>query len=172
MEAKLSFDSFTKKIYIKASAEKLYWCWATAEGICSWFLRKADYTTAEGDPRPAGQAIKGGDRYHWEWHNWDGHETGEILEANGRDHLVFSFAGESKVSVDLLPKDDLCLLQLRQYDIPTDDENKLNIHHGCSNGWTFWLANLKAWLEHGILLNETEEDLTKIPLAGFEFVNM
>jgi hypothetical protein len=64
------------------------------------------------------------------------------------------------------------LLTLRQFEIPTDEENKLNIHHGCSNGWTFWLANLKAYLEHGILLNETEFDLRDIPLSGFEFVNM
>jgi len=24
---------------------------------------------------------------------------------------------------------------------------------GCSNGWTFWMANLKAYLEHGITLH-------------------
>ena len=27
------------------------------------------------------------------------------------------------------------------------------------NGWTFRLTNLKAYLEHGVLLNETEIDL-------------
>jgi len=48
----------------------------------------------------------------------------------------------------------------------------LEIHYGCSNGWTFWLANLKAYLEHGILLNETEIDLRGEELAGYEFVNM
>jgi hypothetical protein len=26
---------------------------------------------------------------------------------------------------------------------------------GCATGWTFWLANLKAWLEHGITLHAT-----------------
>jgi hypothetical protein len=48
----------------------------------------------------------------------------------------------------------------------------MNIHVGCSNGWTFWLANLKAFLEHGILLNETTMDLREIPLANFQFVNI
>lgn len=38
--------------------------------------------------------------------------------------------------------------------------------------WCCWLANLKAYLEHGILLNETEFDPRDIPLSGFEFVNM
>jgi len=37
----LSFDSFTKKIYIKSSLEKVYDSWATESGICTWFLRKA-----------------------------------------------------------------------------------------------------------------------------------
>ena len=56
--------------------------------------------------------------------------------------------------------------------MPTDEETKMNIYNGCSCGWTFWLANLKAYLEHGILLNETEFDLTDIPQAGHVYVNM
>ena len=40
------------------------------------------------------------------------------------------------------------------------------------HGRTFWLANLKAYLEFGILLNKTELDLKKFPLAGFEFENI
>ena len=64
------------------------------------------------------------------------------------------------------------MLTLRQYNIPTDPESTLNIHFGCSNGWTFWLANLKAWLEHGIHLGERSFDLTDDPLAGLFYVNM
>jgi len=45
-------------------------------------------------------------------------------------------------------------------------------HYGCSTGWTFWLANLKAWLEHGILLNDRGTDLLEDPRAGYEFVNI
>ena len=169
---KLSFDSFTKKIYIKTSMEKLYWCWGTSEGICSWFLRRADYTSAEGIQRDPGEQVQAGDTYTWEWHNWDGQENGTVLQANGKDFMEISFAEVSKVAVKLEPQGNSVLLSLRQYEIPTDEESMLNIHHGCSNGWTFWMANLKAYLEHGILLNETEFDLTKIPLAGYEFVNM
>ena len=170
--ATLGFDSFTKKIFIKAPMEKLYWCWGTEAGICSWFLRKASYTTAKGSKRESASPIQPGDSYIWEWHNWDGQEEGEILEANGTDFIEFSFAGDCKVAVSLENKEAAVLVTLRQYNIPTDDKNKLNIHYGCSNGWTFWLANLKAYLEYGIHLNETEMDLRNIPLSGFEFVNM
>ncbi|MEX0314319.1 MAG: SRPBCC domain-containing protein [Allomuricauda sp.] len=168
---KLTFDCFTKKIYIKASREKLYWCWGTSAGITSWFLSHADYISESGTKRSNEENIQAGDSYTWRWHNWDGTESGKVLKANGTDFLEISFA-DSKVSVALEEHEKATLVVLKQFDIPTDDQSKLNIHHGCSNGWTFWLANLKAHLEHGILLNETEFDLRNIPLSGYEFVNM
>ncbi len=170
--SKLSFDSFTKKIYIKSSVEKLYWSWATTEGIASWFLKKATYTSTGGAVRSSKEPIQEGDAYIWEWHNWDGQEKGSVIQANNTNFLEISFAENCRVSVTMEDKGTACLLSLKQYNIPTDEESKLNIHHGCSNGWTFWLANLKCYLEHGILLNETEFDLRNVPLAGFQFVNM
>ncbi len=170
--SELTFDSFTKKIYIKTSKEKMYWCWGSPEGIASWFLSSAVYVDPEGNTRPSDELIQAGDSYTWKWHNWDSEEKGEVIQANGTDYIEISFAEVSKVSVLIEQHGDSVLLSLKQFEIPTDDKNKLNIHYGCSNGWTFWLANLKAYLEHGILLNETEFDLTKVPLAGYEFVNM
>ncbi len=169
---KLSFDSFTKKIHIKTSVDKLYWCWGTAEGICSWFLQDATYTDATKTVRTPKEHVQKGDTYVWKWHNWDSTEEGKVLAANGIDFLEVSFADDCKVSVSLEDKGTATLLTLTQANIPTDEESKLNIHYGCSNGWTFWLTNLKAYLEYGILLNETEFDLRKIPLSGFQFVNM
>lgn len=168
----LSFDSFTKKIHIKTSIEKLYWCWATEEGIASWFLKSAAYISENGTKRTPEENIQTGDSYSWEWHNWDVTEKGKVLEANGKDKIVYSFAGDCKVTITLENNKDAVLISLTQSNIPTDDKHKLEIHYGCSNGWTFWMANLKAYLEHGILLNETEFNLTGIELAGYEFVNM
>lgn len=170
---KLSFDSFTKKIYIKASIEKLYECWATKAGIESWFLRNAEFVSSEGETRASIDFVQVGDTYVWEWHNWDGKEAGTILKANGIDCLEFSFADAiCKVSVSLEATGEAVLVTLKQYDMPTDEKTKMDIYNGCSCGWTFWLANLKAYLEHGILLNETEFNLTDIPQAGHIYVNM
>ncbi|UNY98825.1 SRPBCC domain-containing protein [Zhouia spongiae] len=168
---KLSFDQFTKRIYIRSTPEKLYWCWATEEGITSWFLRAATFSR-NGERLQPDKPVSKGDSYTWMWHNWDGEEKGQILEANGSDFIVISFAGNCKVTVSLKKADEAVLLSLTQSDIPTDDDNKLKVHYGCSNGWTFWLANLKAYLEYGIRLNETEFDLRNEELAGYEFVNM
>ncbi len=168
----LTFDSFTKKIYIKAPLEKIYWCWATTEGIMAWFLKWAEYLGADAKVRNRPDFIQEGDTYTWEWHNWDGQEKGTVLKANGKDFLKISFAGDCRVAITLQDKGPSVLVTLKQYNIPTDEKSKMQIHFGCSNGWTFWLANLKAYLEHGILLNETEHDLRQFPNAGLEFVNM
>lgn len=171
MESGLSFDRFVKKIYLNAPLERIYYCWATEAGITSWFLRSAEYTNKDGHKRDASELVEEGDVYRWQWHNWEGEEKGSILGANGKDHLELTFSN-SKISLRLAEKKGAVLLTLEQYDIPTDESSKMNIYNGCSNGWTFWLANLKAYLEHGILLNETSFDLTNDPLAGHVFVNI
>lgn len=171
--SEFTFDRFTKKIYIKAPIEKLYWCWSTKTGIETWFLQSATYKNKAGGERMPEELIQVGDNYVWKWHNWNGKEEGTILQANGIDFLEFSFANDiCKVSVTLEKKESAVLLTLIQYDMPTDEKTKMDIYNGCSCGWTFWLANLKAYVEHGILLNEKEFDLTNIPQAGHIFVNM
>lgn len=168
----LSLTEFTRKIYLKATLETVYRCWATEAGLCSWFLRTASFTDPSGRRRDSQEKAGAGDRYAWQWHHWDGTETGLLRAANGTDRLEFEFAGESRVQIQLESHGAAILLTLRQYNIPTDPASTLHIHYGCSNGWTFWLANLKAWLEHGIHLGERDFDLSGDPMAGFEFVNM
>jgi uncharacterized protein YndB with AHSA1/START domain len=168
----LSFKSFTRKIYLNASLKSVYNCWASEAGICSWFLRKATFSTADGTIRARQDSIAGGDSYIWRWHNWNGEERGEILEANGKDRISFTFGGSSVVSVDLEEEGTRILLCLTQGNIPEDEESKLYFYVGCNTGWTFWLTNLKAYLEHGILLNETETDLSGDSRASYYFVNI
>ena len=91
--SQLTFDSFTKKIFIKSTMEKLYWCWATEEGLTSWFLREAKFSRGNTQIE-YGSYIDKGDSYTWHWHNWDGKAEGEILEANGKDFISFSFLHE------------------------------------------------------------------------------
>ncbi len=168
-----TFDQFTKKIHIKAPVEKLYSFFATRDGITQWFLSNATYTSSEGEQRDLRESIQKGDHYVWEWHNWNGKEEGLILQANDSDFIEFTFGNDAcKVSIHLEEATESTLLTLRQYEMATDEETKMNLYNGCSCGWTFWLANLKAYVEHGVLLNERDVDLTDIPQAGHIFVNM
>jgi uncharacterized protein YndB with AHSA1/START domain len=166
----LQWHTFEKKIYINSTVEKLYQLWATKSGITSWFLKDAVFRR-NGKSLGKTDFLKPGDSYTWYWYNWDGKEEGKILVANGKDQIAFSFE-KSKVSVKLEEKNKIVIVTLKQFEIPEDDNSKLRIHFGCSNGWTFWLTNLKAYVEHGILLNETEIDLSDHELSGYVFVNM
>lgn len=85
--------------------------------------------------------------------------------------MKFSFS-DSKVSVRFEKKNNATMVILSQFGIFVDDKNKLQIRYECSSGWTLWLVNLKAFIEHGILLNETEINLQESDLSGYEFANM
>ncbi|WP_066220712.1 SRPBCC family protein [Formosa haliotis] len=167
----INWTSFTKRIFIKASIEQLFWCWTTEDGITSWFLKSAEFLREDLKLPPATTIVKG-DRYIWKWFNWDGKETGNILAIENNKTIHFSFAGKTEVKVTLEQHDLAVLVTLTQFNIAKDEKSKHDIYYGCSNGWTFWLTNLKAYLEHNILLNETEVDVSPFQLAGYEFVNM
>ena len=164
------WSQFVRKIYINAPIEKVYKCWATRHKLENWFLRKAEFVNGKDIPRGSKEFVQKGDKYTWEWHNWNGQEKGEILEADGDKRIVFSFA-DGQVEILLSEGKGMTLVQLTQSDIGLDDKSKMNYYVGCSNGWTFWLTNLKAYLEYNILLNDKEED-PQDPNDGFQFVNM
>jgi len=168
----IDWSSFNKKIKINTTLENVYKHWTIPELLCIWFLKAAEYTDPNGVVKGQNEQLKTNDSYTWKWHNYDGEEKGRIKEANGRDSIIFSFAGDTNVKVILEEKDNQVHLDLAQYDIPTDDATKFKIHCGCSNGWTFWLANLKAYLEHGILLHETESGSTNDKMSCGEYVNV
>ncbi|MCH8330925.1 MAG: hypothetical protein IH946_06030, partial [Bacteroidetes bacterium] len=58
--------------------------------------------------------IQQNDVYTWMWHNWDGQETGKIIEANGKDCIRFSFAETCEVTVTLEQRGEAVLLSLTQ----------------------------------------------------------
>ncbi len=167
----LNFSSFTKKIYIHSDLNTLFDLWTTSEGLCSWFLSKAEFNRSQ-NLINTNETIATGDHYTWFWHNWDGNEQGEVLEVVPNSLVKFTFAGGNDLLITFEQKDNAVLLSLTQSKIPTDDKSKHEIYFGCSNGWTFWLTNLKAYVEHGILLNERNVDLRGIEFSEYEFVNM
>jgi uncharacterized protein YndB with AHSA1/START domain len=154
-DTKLEWGSFTKRIILNKNFEDVYKCWTIPELLTEWFLEKADYLTKENNPRDKQDFIQSGDTFTWKWHNWDILETGEVFTANGKDKVSFSFGAAGNVHINLKTLDDKTEVVLIQDKIPVDDQAKMNYYCGCSTGWTFWLTNLKAWLEYGLKLNAT-----------------
>lgn len=154
MSSNIDWSQFTRRILISKNKDEVYKAWATPSELTKWFLEKAEYKKADGSARASNEKVEAGDTYEWKWNNWDSIENG-VVENIDENQITFTFGNAGKVKVSFEEKNGGTEIILTQYEIPADDESKLNFYTGCSNGWGFWMVNLKAWLEHGIKLNAT-----------------
>lgn len=159
-----NWSTFTLRIPVKASVEKLYWCFATRSGMEYWFLRSSEFHSQQGIVRQVNEFVSPGDLYSWRWFGWsdDVCETGAILQANGTNTFGFSFGKAGIVTVKLLPNEQYTMVELSQENIPDDEEGRHNWHLGCKMGWTFYLTNLKSLLEGGLDLRNKDEYLKNV----------
>jgi len=161
------WSRFAVRINVNAPAEKLYWSWATKEGIEYWFLRRSDYQKPDGTLLAASDYVQKGDRYAWWWHGYgdDIVERGEILDCNGKDYFRFRFGAAGICTVRVYQEQDEMICELVQAEIPTDEKARQNWHIGCKTGWVFYMANLKSMLEGGIDLRNRNEILQNVITA-------
>lgn len=165
------WSQFKRRIFIRSSAASVYDAWAKQGALEQWFLKKAQFYRETDTALQNGEDIKSGDRFEWAWYGWEeATQSGEVLSMEAGKSITFTFtpAGIVKVSV-VIAKDNLTELILHQSGIPTDEAGKLNFFYGCSLGWSFWMVNLKAWLEHGILLDERDmnyDDQRKLEIVN------
>lgn len=145
----MDWTKFNRKIRLNVSAQRIYDSWTKTTELKKWFLKDAIIIQGSSDG-----ICRKGDKVEWHWNNACSVETFEILEANGKDQLSFTFGGEMIVDLIITPEESMNILHLVQHNIPTDDKAKMNYYAGCKGGWTFWLANLKAYLEHQIVLHD------------------
>ncbi|RFS22783.1 SRPBCC domain-containing protein [Chitinophaga silvatica] len=155
-----NFDwtSFTKRIAIKSSLPEIYEAWTVAANLEKWFLERVVFQVNDNlieHTEPAKEGIT----YNWYWYLEATPMNGEILSANGKDFFQFTFEGSSLVDVKLSTLDEYVIVELRHYNIPQDDNSKQHIRLGCSNGWAFYLHNLKSVYEGGIDLRNKDPKL-------------
>ncbi len=158
----MDWSCFTRKIFIQTKVSKVYNAWAQSALISKWFLRKAIYIDTDNTIKEGHMNFQQGDQYEWYWHNWEKPQKGIISKAEENRLIAFDFGGAGLVEILLEETDSGTMLTLVQSGIPIDDESKKNFYFGCSHAWTFWLTNLKAYLEHGITLHETEANIYSI----------
>lgn len=156
-----NFDwtSFTKKIAVKAALTDVYNAWTKAEELERWFLQKVTFKDDKGKILGAEVNVTTGVIYNWIWYLYDDQMSGLIKKANGIDFLQFSFEGECLVDVSLTEQNGYTIVELRQYNIPTDDHTKQFVRLGCASGWSFYLVNLKSVCEGGLDLRNKDERL-------------
>jgi len=167
------WDYFTRSIFIDAPKEKVFDAWTIPAQIETWFLESAEFTNGMNRLRPRNERIVDNDKYRWKWWNHNAIEEGRVQTVDPQKRFIdFLFVGE-KCPVRVLFKEynEKTFVSLSQSRIPQDENSKVQIHMGCSQGWSFWLVNLKAWLEHGVLLNEKETISKDFDIDFAELVN-
>lgn len=155
---------FSLKILVKANLSRVYNAWTKPGEIEKWFLKKSNYLDKERKTIAHDVSTEAGHLYEWSWYLYDVVERGRILQANGRDHFQFTFAGDCVVDVKMTEKEGDVLVELVQKDIPTDDISKKEIRLGCEKGWSFYLVNLKSVCEGGLDLRN--KNITVKPMVN------
>jgi uncharacterized protein YndB with AHSA1/START domain len=140
----------------------LYEAWATPAGLEKWFLRKADFYAIAGRLRDPDEFILKEDVYEWYWFGWDdsAQEKGEILEANGTDLVKFTFAKDNIVTVQIISRNGVSIVELTQENIALEEDPSKNLFVQCQVGWTFYFANLKSILEGGVDLRNKKLEVS------------
>lgn len=156
---------FKKKIFIDASVEQVYQAWVQPGKIVQWFIAKAEYRSPEGVLCRDYDSVQVGDQYYWQWHQ-ELSSTGEIIEVHENQSLSFTFGENDKgsgemirVTVRVSPSEDgRTVLELVQDNMVDTVDSYSAWHLSCNLGWSFFMTNLKAFLEHGIDLRESNPE--------------
>ena len=157
-----NFDwtSFTKRIAVKSSISDIYDAWTKASELQKWFLKEVSFYDLEKTTLKKDVNVVKNTHYTWYWFLYDDPMEGKITEVNGRDFIQFTFEGRCLVDINLEQIDDYVIVTLRQHNIPLDNSSKQYVRLGCSNGWTFYLTNLKAFYESGVDLRNKDKTLS------------
>ena len=145
MAQKSAFDwtRFTLKVRIKATPQKVFAAWTYGPTLASWFPEKAEV-----EPK------KGG-RFFLQFLHENDQLDAEITAITKNRRLVFPFGSKGEeVEVKVRKQGTRTICELTQYNMKTGPTDKVQMHMGCRAGWTFFLTNLKAYLEHGVDLRE------------------
>jgi hypothetical protein len=157
------WSRFLLRIPVRAGKATLYYHWTTGEGLENWFLRKAAFIKHDGTSKNRTTPAEVNDSYEWLWHGWSDEvvEKGKIL-AMSDNFLSFSFGKAGDVDVRIKQEQDETIVELLQYNIPTDESSRVYYHIGCAKGWLFYLTNLKSVLEGGIDLRNRNVELKDV----------
>ncbi len=144
---KYDWTQFTQKVAVAAPVEKVFQMWTDPVQLRSWF------------PADAKNELKKGGQFEWKLPAGV-KEKGKVISFKRPSKLSFTFAG-SICDVTFSKDKRGSLVTLHQHDIPQTEKGRYDIYLNCSCGWTFYLTNLKTFLEYGIDLRDNSTHKSK-----------
>ncbi len=163
-----SFDcdwtKLKRQIFVNAAKKGVFQAWITAENITQWFIAGTRYIDQMGYEQTPAEIVQPGDTYFWKWHQ-DLKASGTVLEVVADEMLKFTFghkeAGSDEkivVTVRLFEDAGRTVLELTQENMADTPQAHVSWHMGCNLGWSFFMTNLKGYLEYGIDLRERDPE--------------
>jgi len=161
------WTKFRQKEYIKAPVNEIFSKWATPKGITEWFIKKAQYESENKDTRSAGEFIKKGDYYTWEF-DAGLIMRGKILDVHENSSLKFTFGKKEPgsdedviVNVDLKEQGEMTVIEITQNNIADNEYGHVTYNLSCMVGWSYYLTNLRSIIESGLDFREKDKELAK-----------
>lgn len=148
----MTYETFDLSVFIVDEVSIIDHALRTKSGVESWFLKRADFVDDQSVARQPFETCGSGDAYWWEWFEGTIEQGTIITSEQGR--LEFTFGQDVTVMIDYEAIADGTLVKLSQVHDIRDPELKQRAYTSCLQAWTFYLANLKAYVEHGIDLRE------------------
>ena len=151
----MDFNEFKVAIYLEAPARAVLDCWLCASRLEKWFLASALFVSSDGRVRDTTRPAEKGDSYTWEW--IEGTKEKGFIKRVTQDSFSFTFGADVLVEVTV-EEGTRTLLSLVQKNTSLSESSNQDVYVSCLSGWTFYLANLRAYLSHGIDLREQKPD--------------
>ncbi len=137
-EKKRDWSQFRLRIFINVPVSKVFDAWTNDNIVSRWFTVKTII-----EPKRNG-------RIYYEWLAGDKMDD-KIISISKNKSFTFPFGNKSeRVTVKFKKDGKGCICELLQYNMKTTPVEKWNMHRGCLQGWTFFMTNLKSYLEFGI----------------------
>ena len=155
-------------LFLNARPQRVFRAWATAQGLESFFIKKATFTGKDGGVRRADEPAHVGDTYDFQFVH-DFRLRGNVLEVSEPQRFKFTFGGSMTVDVEIaLQSDGRTRCALTQESIPTEQSERPYSHMNCRSCWIYFLMALKARLEHGIELRDLNPDTADAVSVHFQ----
>lgn len=159
------WSTFEIVFYYDASVGDVFRAWSSPEGLESFFVERARFTSPDGSARAPADTAGTGDEYEWAWRQ--GLELqGRVISVVEDREVSFTF-GAMNVSVFFAAAGRQTEVHLVQSGIPGTPEGRVFGHLNCRSCWIFFLTNLTSVLGGGPDLRDADPARVSSMEVGF-----
>ena len=148
------WSQFHVHMYYLAPLDEVFRRFATAAGLESFFIGKAEHEAPDGAPRGRGEIVQPGDTYRWRYVHDFAHD-GTFLTVVPNRRVRFTF-GDMPVDVGFRAVGDATEVDLHQTGCATEDPERAWQHVNCRSCWVYFLTNLRSVLAGGVDLRDRQ----------------